>query len=251
MFNQLTGATFATVISVAIAGCAGQGQQAPNWIIPTTEEFDAGDFGEYPEKYKHIVTRHVLHNFVEPKLGHISSPNRHYAGIIGDPERPLQFGYLVCAGFDAKNKFGRDTGTQMYGFLIKNGKVVTWWPPTVLQKNFCMQDVSDLDFGKYPENYEQVAKNSLHLKDPYSAVYEKISKPIRYHNFDEYVKNPRISPFLAGHLVCVTVNAKNSYGGYTGYTTYGVVIVQGIVGLNLGNVENSTERWATECGGSI
>jgi len=249
MFNRFANTVFSIAMLVAIAGCAGQGQQAPNWIIPTAEEFEAGDFGEYPEKHKHIVTRHVLHGFLEPKMGHISSPNRHYAGVIGDPERPLQFGYLVCADFDAKNQFGRDTGRQLYGFLIKNGKVVTWWPPTVLQKNFCIQYESDLDFEKYPDDYEQIAKDALHLKDPYSAVYERITNPIRYHNFEEYIRNPRRSPFLAGHLVCVTVNAKNSYGAYTGYSTYGVVIIHG-VGVNLGDAEGGTDGWETKCRGA-
>lgn len=233
------------IISSVIAGCATTTQPSINWIIPTTAEYEVADFGEYPIKYKKIVKRYVLHGFVEPKLDHVSSPNRHYAGVIDDPERPLQYGYLVCAGINAKNSRGRYTGRQMYGFLIKNGKVATWWSPTVLQKNFCAQSVAELDFGVYPNNYEKIAKDSLNLKDPYSVIYQKITKPVRYHNFGEYINNPRF-PFLAGHLVCVTLNAKNSYGGYVGYTTFGVII-NGLLGVSLGDAEDNVLDWAVTC----
>ncbi|MCB4228109.1 hypothetical protein [Mannheimia haemolytica] len=69
------------------------------------------------------------------------------------------------------------------------------------------------DFGSYPSNYEKMVKAhfSETLKDPDSVKYKEITKPKKVANTitrKEY------------YLVCATLNAKNSYGGYVGNKTY-------------------------------
>jgi len=87
------------------------------------------------------------------------------------------------------------------------------------------EEIASADHGSYPNNYEDIVKSyyARVLKDPYSVKYESISTPQRY-----WVGN-RIEGATFGYLVCVTLNAKNSYGAYVGYETDGLIIKNGLV----------------------
>ena len=87
------------------------------------------------------------------------------------------------------------------------------------------EEIASADHGSYPNNYEDIVKSYFAriLKDPYSVRYESISTPQRY-----WLAN-RLEGATYGYLVCVTLNAKNSYGAYIGYETDALIIRNGVV----------------------
>ncbi|HGM4966202.1 TPA: hypothetical protein ACKP0L_004543 [Pseudomonas putida] len=87
-----------------------------------------------------------------------------------------------------------------------------------------LQELQSADYGQYPNNYEQLVKQwtESSLKDPNSAIINKISKPRK-----EYIFQNRAPVF--GYSICALVNAKNSYGGYTGNQVYWIFINNGKV----------------------
>jgi hypothetical protein len=87
------------------------------------------------------------------------------------------------------------------------------------------EEVAGWDFGPHPADYERVVKDfyQRNLKDPDSAKYQNISFPTRY-----WLAN-RLGERKFGYLVCVALNAKNSYGAYTGYATDALFIRYGQV----------------------
>lgn len=78
------------------------------------------------------------------------------------------------------------------------------------------------DFGKQPTYEEAVAIGEKFIKsgllDPYSA---HIDWPFTFVAFTD--KLPLMKR-VTGYATCVTVNAKNAYGGYVGEMTYRIVI---------------------------
>lgn len=87
------------------------------------------------------------------------------------------------------------------------------------------EQIATADHGSYPNNYEDIVKNYFAriLKDPYSVKYESISTP------EKYMVANRFEGATFGYLVCVTLNAKNSYGAYIGYETDALIIRNGFV----------------------
>ena len=88
------------------------------------------------------------------------------------------------------------------------------------------QQLSAADYGAYPTNYESIVKNFYAgaLKDPDSAQYRLITPPQKY-----WVRAPLGGAVRYGYLVCATVNAKNSFGGYIGFQTQGLLIRESAV----------------------
>jgi len=89
-------------------------------------------------------------------------------------------------------------------------------------------EIQSSDAGAYPTNYEDIVKQyyAKRLKDPYSAQYGHITSP-RKEFYDVITSDSKVRRF--GYLVCVTLNAKNSYGAYTGFKTNGIIIRDGVV----------------------
>lgn len=89
-----------------------------------------------------------------------------------------------------------------------------WRPPT-----------TGVDYGSYPTGYEDLAKGwfSVHLKDPESVRYRRISKPRREHAITDQFKYQAVY----GYSFCVEYNAKNSYGGYGGFETQWFLVRNG------------------------
>jgi hypothetical protein len=85
------------------------------------------------------------------------------------------------------------------------------------------------DYGSYPENHESIVKGyyAQVLKDPESARYGTITTPQKY-----WLGN-RFDGAKYGYLVCATLNAKNSYGGYVGNQTDGLLIRNGSIILKV------------------
>ena len=94
-------------------------------------------------------------------------------------------------------------------------------PPT-------QEEVANFDYGPYPTRYEKIIKEYYGrvLKDPSSAQYKNFTTPRTY-----WFSRPPLAGggTLIGHMVCVTYNAKNSYGAYTGYDTDLFLIHSGVV----------------------
>lgn len=69
-------------------------------------------------------------------------------------------------------------------------------------------EMASADYGSYPDAYQTIIQNYMGhlLKDPYSARYEYLNQPKK-----GWARGP-----IFGYVVCVNVNARNSYGGYTG-----------------------------------
>ena len=92
-------------------------------------------------------------------------------------------------------------------------------PPS--QKTF-----DNADFGAYPENPEPIIKAYMAraLKDPYSVRYHGFSKPKKW-----WIGGVGRTKVVYGYRVCVTYNAKNSFGAYVGSKTAFFLIRNGVV----------------------
>ena len=81
------------------------------------------------------------------------------------------------------------------------------------------QQTDSANYGPVPNNHETTIKNSLQyiLKDPSSAVVQRITKPRK-----EWFLNPENlnTKFDYAWLSCALINAKNSFGGFTGAKQY-------------------------------
>lgn len=89
-------------------------------------------------------------------------------------------------------------------------------PPT-------QEEAMAADYGAYPDNYEGVIKNYMQtiLKDPESAQYHFLNTPSKGWS--------TLGGKKYGYRVCVSINAKNSFGGYIGNLTNYFMIKDGQV----------------------
>lgn len=86
------------------------------------------------------------------------------------------------------------------------------------------EQLAAADYGSYPDNYENIVKQyyANTLIDPNSVLYRAITIPKKeYYTLlgDSYI----------GYAVCVSINAKNSLGGYTGSKDRALIIRNGSV----------------------
>lgn len=93
------------------------------------------------------------------------------------------------------------------------------------------------DHGPVPEDYEEIVKHYFadQLKDPDSAKYSDFRGPKP--NFLIVNKFEKTAKY--GYVVCVHINARNSYGGYTGKKLAWTFIRDGAVVESA--IEDSTE----------
>lgn len=86
------------------------------------------------------------------------------------------------------------------------------------------------DYGEYPTTYKEIVKQyfDLSLKDPESARYQFGPEPTKAYTRNAIIPNGA-QPVDFGYVVYVSVNAKNSYGGYTGGQVYRLLIRNGRV----------------------
>lgn len=78
------------------------------------------------------------------------------------------------------------------------------------------------NFGNLPDSYQEIVRNEIlqRLKDPQSAQFE-FATP-----YKAWCKSGFTTFY--GWLVPLTVNAKNSYGGYVGRKPMAYLISEGI-----------------------
>ena len=79
------------------------------------------------------------------------------------------------------------------------------------------EKITDADYGAKPTQYKQLIERHMTriLKDPESAQFRNYSIPKK-----DWLSTIVPKNFYFGWLVCVDINAKNSYGGYTGVKPY-------------------------------
>jgi len=71
------------------------------------------------------------------------------------------------------------------------------------------------EYSKVTQEYYEKHGEQLTILASKEAVKANLKDP----NSAEF-KNMRLVKYLNGHVVCGTVNAKNSFGGYTGFTPF-------------------------------
>ncbi|WP_142890244.1 hypothetical protein [Klebsiella variicola] len=93
-------------------------------------------------------------------------------------------------------------------------------PPSLMQ-------LQSADYGALPDNYQQQVKDwwGGMLKDPYSAQYT-FGNPEKAW-FKDGILAESGGAIRYGWLVPITVNAKNSFGGYTGAESHTVFYSHG------------------------
>ena len=86
-------------------------------------------------------------------------------------------------------------------------------------------EIQTADYGAYPSDYETIVKAWYlrSLKDPDSARFGRITRPLREHA----IRNQLRKEAIYGYSVCARVNARNSFGGYTGFKTRWFLIRNG------------------------
>lgn len=84
------------------------------------------------------------------------------------------------------------------------------------------EQIRTANYGPYPSDYESIVYGFMEriLKDPDSARY-KFRTPV--------IRGYAGSPSRFGYVVCVEINAKNSFGAYTGYRLQLILINSGQV----------------------
>ena len=85
------------------------------------------------------------------------------------------------------------------------------------------EEIAKADYGPFPPAYQEMVKSAFSqmLKDPYSAVYEFHGDPVKGYYVNPPIKGGGVTYGWCGN---VSVNAKNSYGGYTGSEEWFYVI---------------------------
>lgn len=111
MSKQLVAMVF--TVAILLAGCASK---------PTPQDLASADYGTYPSDYEEIVKKYMDMRLKDPdsaRYEFINSPKTGWNSWGG-----RKYGYIVCALVNAKNSYGGYTGSQIYYFMIKNGRVI-------------------------------------------------------------------------------------------------------------------------------
>ena len=123
--------TMTTLFMLVVSACATQqGRTSPgkNETSAWAESIrlGKGDFGDYPTRYKDIVTDYfsdVLKDPESARYDFFREPKKDVHIIDIDNESAL-YGYSVCVYVNAKNSYGGYTGKKPYWVLIRNDSVI-------------------------------------------------------------------------------------------------------------------------------
>jgi hypothetical protein len=87
------------------------------------------------------------------------------------------------------------------------------------------QELSSANYGPYPQDYQQriAAFMQANLRDPGSAMYTAPKPPVKAY--------AGMRNYTYGWATCMSVNAKNGFGGYTGANLYYFLFRDGSVAL--------------------
>ena len=104
-------------ILVILGGCA---------TPPSQEQISSLDYGSPPQNYEATIKKHFDNVLFDPYSAHYDfEPPQQYwvkdAPLMGGK---LYAGYFVRVGVNAKNRMGGYVGKKMYGFIIKDERIV-------------------------------------------------------------------------------------------------------------------------------
>jgi len=105
------------VLVALLSGCAS---------VPSQADIANADYGSYPSNYESIVKGFYENRLKDPssvQYRTITAPRKFY---LGSRFSSAEYGYLVCATYNAKNGFGAYTGFDTDGFLLRNGAVAKY-----------------------------------------------------------------------------------------------------------------------------
>jgi len=106
------------VVCLFVIFAIGSGPKAPS-----QEEINNANYGPYPENYEEIVKAFYFERLFDPysaKYRFFNKPIKYW----DKSSNKNYFGYVVCGGVNAKNRFGAYVGEQVFFFIINSGKIV-------------------------------------------------------------------------------------------------------------------------------
>ena len=112
--NRVTALVFSAVL-LTFVGCA---------TPVTREQITSADYGKFPSTYKESIQGYMSNVLIDPESGRyrfFEKPVKGYAYINGTLSPP-EFGYLVFAGINAKNRYGGYTGEKAHIFFFRDDK---------------------------------------------------------------------------------------------------------------------------------
>ena len=83
---------------------------------------ESADYGELNPQYKEAIKAHMQTLFYDPegaRYRYVKEPVKGFAYVPNNAPK-LEFGYIVEAHINAKNRLGAYTGEERYQFLVKN-----------------------------------------------------------------------------------------------------------------------------------
>lgn len=97
----------------------------------TPSQMAAGDYGQLSPNYKEAIKEHMQTMFYDPESAryrYVKEPVKGYAYVPNESPK-LEFGYIVVAHINAKNRLGGYTGEDLYTFLVKQDTawMLHWW----------------------------------------------------------------------------------------------------------------------------
>ena len=113
-------------VLVIFGGCA----------TPSQEQISSLDYGSPPQNYETTIKKYFDGVLFDPFSAHyeFESPQQFWvkdALLVGGR---LYAGYFVRVGVNAKNRLGGYVGQKMYGFLIKDERIIKVMDEFDLQK---------------------------------------------------------------------------------------------------------------------
>ena len=104
-------------VLVILSGCA---------TPPSQEQISSLDYGSQPQIYEATIKKHFDGVLFDPYSAHydFEPPQKYWvkdAPLMGGK---LYAGYFVRVGVNAKNRMGGYVGKKMYGFIIKDDRII-------------------------------------------------------------------------------------------------------------------------------
>ena len=103
--------------TVLLSGCA---------TPPSEQQLSNIDYGASPINYESAIKKYFEDSLFDPYSAHYDFELPEQMWVKDSPLRGgrLSAGYMVRVGINAKNRLGGYTGKKMYGFIIKDERII-------------------------------------------------------------------------------------------------------------------------------
>ena len=104
-------------ILILLSGCA---------TPPSAQQLANIDFGATPVDYESTIKKYFEDSLFDPDSARYDFQSPEQMWVKDSPLMGgrLAAGYMVRVGVNAKNRLGGYTGKQMYGFIIKDERII-------------------------------------------------------------------------------------------------------------------------------